>query len=142
MNAAVPWVLGPQPPRSPAMAPHAHHSECAPWEGWGPQDTTVALGRPILAPVGSHLDSALNTGSPGYILFVSCTIEDVWCVCVSCPTLFDPMGCSQSVHGISQARILEWIAIPFSQRIFLTWGSSQPWDGTFVSCTAGRFFTI
>ena len=40
-----------------------------------------------------------------------------------------------SVHEILQARILEWIAIPFSR------GSSQPRDGTQVSCIAGRFFT-
>ena len=40
-----------------------------------------------------------------------------------------------SVHGTLQARILEWVAIPFSR------GSSQPRDGTWVSCTAGRFFT-
>ena len=39
-------------------------------------------------------------------------------------------------HGILQARILEWIAIPFSR------GSSQPRDQTQVSCTAGIFFTI
>ena len=35
----------------------------------------------------------------------------------SCPTLFDPMDCSlpgSSVHGIFQARILEWVAISFS----------------------------
>ena len=41
------------------------------------------------------------------------------------PTLCDPMDCSlpgSSVHGISQARILEWVAIPFSR------GSSQPRD--------------
>ena len=41
----------------------------------------------------------------------------------SCPTLCDPMDCSRpgsSVHGISQARILEWVAIPFSK------ASSQP----------------
>ena len=39
------------------------------------------------------------------------------------PTLCDPMGCSppgSSVHGILQARILEWVAISFSR------GSSQP----------------
>ena len=57
----------------------------------------------------------------------------------SCLTLCDPMDCSppsSSVHGISQARILEWVAIPFSGE------SSQPRDGTRVSCTAGRFFTI
>ena len=39
------------------------------------------------------------------------------------------------VHGILQARILEWVAYPFSG------GSSQPRDQTEVSCIAGRFFT-
>ena len=56
-----------------------------------------------------------------------------------CPTLCDPMDCGlpgSSVHGILQARILEWVAIPFSG------GSSQPRDGARVSCLAGRFFTI
>ena len=42
---------------------------------------------------------------------------------------------SSSVHGILQARILEWVAIPFSR------GSSWPWDWTRVFCIAGRFFT-
>ena len=40
-----------------------------------------------------------------------------------CLTLCDPMGCSSpgtSVPGILQARILEWVAIPFSRRVFLT----------------------
>ena len=41
-----------------------------------------------------------------------------------------------SVHGILQARILEWIAIPSSK------GSSQSRDGTSISCIAGRFSTI
>ena len=41
-----------------------------------------------------------------------------------------------SIHGILQARILEWIAIPFSR------GTSQPRDRTLVSCIAGRFFTV
>ena len=65
------------------------------------------------------------------------------CVCMSvtqlCPTLCDPMNCSPpgfSVHGILQARTLEWIAIPFSR------GSSWPRDRTLVSCTAGIFFTF
>ena len=59
-------------------------------------------------------------------------------VAKSCPTLCDPMDCSppaSSVHGIFQARILEWIAISFSR------GSSQPRNRTQVSCIAGRFFT-
>ena len=40
-----------------------------------------------------------------------------------------------TVHGILHARILEWVAFPFSR------GSSQPRDQTQVSCIAGRFFT-
>ena len=50
-----------------------------------------------------------------------------------CPTLCNPMD--YIVHGILQARILEWAAFPFSR------GSSQPRDQTQVSCIAGRFFT-
>ena len=57
----------------------------------------------------------------------------------SCPTLCDPKDCSlpgSSVHGILQARILEWGAICFSR------GSSQPRDRTQVSYIVGRSFTI
>ena len=50
-----------------------------------------------------------------------------------CPTHCDHMSCI--VHGILQARILEWVAFPFSR------GSSQPRDQTQVSCTASGFFT-
>ena len=60
-------------------------------------------------------------------------------VAQSCPTLCNPMDCGlpgSSVHGILQARILEWVAIPFSK------GSSWPRDWTQVSHIAGRFFTI
>ena len=56
-----------------------------------------------------------------------------------CLTLCNPIDCSPpvySVHGILQARILEWVAIPFSM------GTSQPRDETLVSCIAGRLFTI
>ena len=52
-----------------------------------------------------------------------------------CPS--DPMDCSppgSSVHGISQARILEWVAISFSR------GFSWPRNQTEVPCTAGRLF--
>ena len=54
-----------------------------------------------------------------------------------CLTLCDPMDCSlpgSSVHGIFQARILEWLAISFSR------GSSWPRDRTHISCITGRFF--
>ena len=65
------------------------------------------------------------------------------CVCVlvaqMCLTLCDPIDCSlptSSVHGVLQARVLEWVAIPFSRE------SSSLRDRTQISCTAGRFFTI
>ena len=48
----------------------------------------------------------------------------------SCPTLCDPMDCilpGASVHGVLQARILEWVTTSFSR------GSSQPRDQTHVS---------
>ena len=58
-----------------------------------------------------------------------------------CRTLCDPKDCNplgSSVHGILQARTLEWVAIPFSR------GSSWPRVRTWVSyifCIADRFFT-
>ena len=54
-------------------------------------------------------------------------------VAQSCPTLCETMGCSPpecSVHRFSQAKILEWTAIPFSR------GSSWPRDWTWASCIA------
>ena len=54
-------------------------------------------------------------------------------VAQSCPTLCNPV--SYTVHGILQARILEWVAFPFFRE------SSQPRDRTQVSRIAGRFFT-
>ena len=53
-------------------------------------------------------------------------------VAQSCLTLCESMDL---VHGILQARMLEWVAFPFSR------GSSQPRDQTQVSHIAGRFFT-
>ena len=52
----------------------------------------------------------------------------------SCLTLCEPMD--YTVRGILQARILEWVAVPFSR------ASSQPKDQTQVSHTAGGFFTV
>ena len=57
----------------------------------------------------------------------------------SCPTLLDPKDYSppgSSIHGIFQARILEWIAISFCR------GSSQLRDQTQVSYIVDRLFTI
>ena len=78
---------------------------------------------------------------------ITCFSQDGWMVgkmvfCVSVaqlyPTLCDPMDCNppgSSVHGILQARILEWVVISSSR------GSSQPRDRThvsYVSCIGRR----
>ena len=67
-----------------------------------------------------------RVGTPGYVVVVLKVAQ-------LCPTLWDPMD--YTVHGILQARILEWVAFLFSR------GSSQLRDQTQVSCIAGRFFT-
>ena len=80
---------------------------------------------------------------------VTCIIKSevfsLFCVCVCvvviqlCLTLGNTMDCrppGSSVHGILWAKILEWVAIPFSMWSF------QPRDWTLVSCIAGRCFTI
>ena len=55
----------------------------------------------------------------------------------SCPTFRNPLDCSRagsSVRGISQARILEWVAL------LSTRGPSQPKDRTHISCSGRQFF--
>ena len=74
-------------------------------------------------------------------------LEPLWllldyCCCCSvtktCPALWDPMNCGlpgSYVHGVLQARILEWVASSFSR------GSSQTRDRTRIPYLAGKFFT-
>ena len=76
-------------------------------------------------------------------VFLVCLVKYTLWICVSTAQSFlilcNPMDYSlpgSSVHGILLARILEWVAIPFSR------GSSQPRDQTWISCIEGRFFTI
>ena len=73
-------------------------------------------------------------------------LPDNECVCAkplrSCPTLCNAMDCSppgSSVHGILQARILEWVAMPFSKGSF--WPRNQTLI-SYISCTGrqGGFF--
>ena len=68
-----------------------------------------------------------------FLFFVLCLVAQ------SCPALCNPMDCSppgSSVHGDSQARILEGVAMPSSR------GSSQPRGRTRVSRIAGILFTV
>ena len=75
-----------------------------------------------------HRFSHQLTQAPPHRYWV-CKKEKSGSVAQSCPTLCDPIGCSPpgfSVHGILQARILEWVVIPFSR------GSSPPRDQTWI----------
>ena len=72
---------------------------------------------------------------PSFLLTILCVLL----VPQLCPTLSNPMDCSlpgSSVHGILQARILEWVSIPFSR------GSFWSQDQIQVSHIASRFFTV
>ena len=56
-----------------------------------------------------------------------------------CPTLCDPMDCSMpgtSIHELLQARILEWVAMPFFR------GSSQSTHISYVSCLGRHFLPL
>ena len=78
-----------------------------------------------------------NTGVGCHFLLQCMKVKSESEVAQSCPTLSDPMGWSlpgSSVHGIFQARVLEWGAITFSR------GSSRPRDQTQVSLIVGRCF--
>ena len=109
------------------------------------RDSAIHIQVSILpqTPLPSRLPHTIGKGSLSYTIcpcWLS-ILNDIsvplkWSgvkVTQSCLTLCDPMG--YTVHGILQARILEWVAFPFSR------ASSQPRDWAQVSCTAGRFFT-
>ena len=89
---------------------------------------------------GVERGRCLNWKNVGRVWKGLLTHSYVWVlVAQSCLTLYDSMVYSppdSSVHGILQARILEWVAIPFSR------GSYWPRNQTQVSRIAGGFFTI
>ena len=83
----------------------------------------------------NHSKKDLTDGWLGQIIIIESESEVTqWCL-----TLCDPVDCSlpgSSIHGILQARILEWVAISFSR------GSSQPRGRTQVSRIRGRRFNL
>ena len=128
------WDLVPWPgikPRPPAVASrNLNH--------WATREVQAIplLFRPVVRPLDTDLEM-------NFILGISCRAHCLAFylkhlmklkVAQLCPTLFDPMD--YTAHGILQAKLLEWVAFPFSR------GSSQPKDQTQVSRIAGRFFTI
>ena len=103
------------------------------WERQGIRFPSIASGK------NAVLWAPLRLLTSRSITINLCPFESKSEVTQSCPTLCDPKDYSlpgSSVHGIFQARVLEWVATAFSR------GSSQPRDRTWVSCIVGRLFTI
>ena len=100
------------------------------------------LSRNSLLKISDTVEEIINSGVTAiksYLATLSFESESECEVSQSCPTLCDDMDCSlpgSSVHGIFQARILEWVAISFSR------GSSPPRDRTWVSHIVGKHFTV
>ena len=105
------------------------------FHGYRASDCVCAQSCPTLCdPMDcSPLGSSMGRNFPGKNTGKESDSE----IAQSCPTLCDPMDCSlrgSSIHGIFQARVLQWVAISFSG------GSSQPRDQIWVSCIASRCF--
>ena len=89
--------------------------------------TEIMKGVQILEMQGLRYNQKKGTGSLERRNYKNCMPAKLL---QSCPTLCNPMDCSlpgSSVHGMVQARILEWVAIPSPR------GSSQPRDRTCIS---------
>ena len=100
---------------------------------WGKEDTAAAAAKSLQScpnlwdprdgsPLGFPFpqDSpGKNTGVGCHFLFQCMKVKSESEVAQSCPTPRDPMDCSlpgSSIHGIFQARVLEWVAIAFSPK--------------------------
>ena len=111
----------------------------------GSSDPSIKLTFLASLVLAGRFFTTVPPGNPCNIFLASlCELEDIisssvfWknhleLELISCPALCNPMD--YIIHGILQARILEWIVFPFSR------GSSQPKDRTQVSHIAGRYFT-
>ena len=101
-------------------------------------NVTIWVNKPLNPPtvIPSHLEKEILHDCLEFLE----TVYPHKCVSAHlCPTLCNPMDCSppgSSVHGIIQARIQNWVDIPFSR------GSSPLRDWTKIFYIAGRFFTI
>ena len=86
--------------------------------------------QPGIQPTSPTLEGeVLLTGQPG-----KSHLPDLYKIKSGCAWGMQMLSGENTVHGILQARILQWVAFAFS------WGSSQPRDRVQVSCIAGRFF--
>ena len=113
--------------------------------GWADFHIAWLLGKVQNSIRSCHWKKFSSLHKISYLFFCGGTCFTFTCftffflITQSCLTLCNSMDCSlpgSSVHGIFQARILEWVAISFSR------GTSLPRDQTWVSRTIGRRFTV
>ena len=135
---------------NPATWPHPLNSVLASARWWSqeqraasPSQLAIFLSAESIAVIFIVTTSTLDPMLAKVCLFLSKQNAfydyNCWLVARSRPTLCNPMDCSlpgSSVHGIFQARILEWAAVSFSR------GPSWLRDRTCASCIAGRVFTL
>ena len=140
---STPWTVAHQPPLSVGLSQQEYWS-LLPFPSLGD------LPDPRIEPTSPALqtDSLLLSHQESHNI-VYCILYTQYSMCIcsmcafahlleSCLTLCDPMDCSppgSSVHGILQAGILQWVAMPSSR------GSSHPRDRKYTSGIAGKFFT-
>ena len=146
-----PWTVAHQAPSSMGFSRQEYWSGLPfpspgdlPDPGIEPRSPTLQADALTSAPPGKPgvYKVPLNSG----VIRSHCSCKSHQCVSESesevtqlCPTLWDPVDYGlpgSSIHGILQARILEWVAISFSRE------SSQPRDRIWVSCIAGKHFTL
>ena len=128
-----------QPPREDSSWSHTSIGPIGFFEQMPNKDTCLRCHSFLFTPYHSMSETHLNPTTNACLCFS--LVYMLLCVHVSrsvmsnCLWSHGSPPCS-SVYGILQARILEWVATPFSK------GSSQPRDQTWVSCIAGRVFII
>ena len=146
------WSLGQKDPLEEKVANHSSilawiipwtEEPGSPWchkkSGTIEYKYNVCVCMPIMNSLSIHLWLDTYVTSISWLLTTAVNISEWSEVIQSCPTLCNPMGCSlpgSSVHGIFQARILEWVAISFCRES--SWSRGRTW----VSHIVGRRFTI
>ena len=126
------WLNGPEFEQTPAVDEGQGNMACCSPCGYKETDMIEQLNSNYRG-INDHFFSDVQTNLTYYSGF-----RNMCCGCLvtkSYPILLWSLLIS-SIHGILQARILEWVVISFSR------GSSWHRDRTQVSCTADRFFTI
>ena len=129
-----PWTIAHQTPLSMGFSKQKSWSglSCLLWRIFPTQGSNSRL----LYFLQWQADSSPLAPLDGLVINLSEWVSEV---AQSCPTLCDPVDCSppdSSIHGILQARVLEWVAISFSR------GSFRPRDRTEFSHTASRRFNL